>query len=225
MIIRGGNKNLSTPRRYALAAALCVFFGAGAAQAATLGETDDAKGMNSLANLIKNMEAAKSAPPEMSPTTSESAAPPDQAAQTIADQSAAPAGTALAIAKPPSVPAVASPPQKVLTGIAQVKAHYKQGKFRDGLNLIATMKPTELTHYYAGLCYQGQGQLKQAAYEFNIAANHAKDPMVRYNAQLALQSVDNYARSRTYAGQGNSFARAPAAASRGGGGGGAVRRG
>jgi hypothetical protein len=122
--------------------------------------------------------------------------------------------TAMAISKPQS-PATAPK----LAPLAQVKQHYKDGKFKDALNVISTMRPTEITHYYAGLCYQGQGQLTQAAQEFNFVASYARDPMVKYNAQQALNTVSAYAKSRTYAGQGNKFARVTTAAPR------AVRRG
>ncbi len=128
-----------------------------------------------------------------------------------------------AMAAPPKkvAPAATSKPTSAVPPMTQVKLLYKQGKYLDSLKIIATMKPTELTHYYAGLCYQGQGQLQKAAAEFGYVASIAKDPLIKYNANVALQAVSSYSRSRTYAGQGNVFARAPV----GGGGGGARRRG
>lgn len=126
--------------------------------------------------------------------------------------------TAMVTAPPKVVPAAKPAPS--LPPMAQVKLHYKQGKYLDGLKVLATMKPTELTHYYAGLCYQGQGQLQKAGAEFGYVASIAKDPLIKWNANQALTAVSSYARSRTYAGQGNAFARAPS-----GGGGGSVRRG
>ncbi len=117
-----------------------------------------------------------------------------------------------------SIPKLSNAP-KQLSPIAQIKLLYTQGKYRDCLNIIESGRPSELTHYYAGLCYQGQGQLSRANSEFQWAASYAKDPLIRYNAQMALQSVSSYAKSRTYAGQGNNFARTA------GGGRGAVRRG
>lgn len=119
-------------------------------------------------------------------------------------------------------PKVAKPPATKLPPMSQVKLHYKNGKYFDALKIIATLKPTELTHYYAGLCYQGQGQLQKAASSFSYLASNAKDPLIRYNSNAALQSVSSYSRSRRYSGQGNTFARA---SSGGGGGGGSVRRG
>jgi len=132
-----------------------------------------------------------------------------------------------AMAAPPKRPpatAKAAPPAKALPPMTQVKLNYKQGKYLDGLKVLATIKPTEITHYYAGLCYQGQGQLQKAAAEFGYVASIAKDPLIRYNAQSALQAVSSYARSRTYSGQGNAFARASSGGGGGGGGGGGSRR-
>lgn len=128
-----------------------------------------------------------------------------------------------AMVTPPKkiVPAAAPKSASSVPPMTQVKLLYKQGKYLDSLKMIATMKPTELTHYYAGLCYQGQGQLQKAAAEFGYVASIAKDPLIKYNANVALQAVSSYSKSRTYAGQGNVFARAPG----GGGGGGARRRG
>lgn len=114
-----------------------------------------------------------------------------------------------------------------MTPINQVKLLYKQGKYRDALNVIARMKPTELTYYYTGLCYQGQGQLTKAAHAFAYTASVAKDPTIRYNAQVAQRAVASYARGRTYAGQGNMFASQSirsAPSGGGGGGGGTVAR-
>ncbi len=122
-------------------------------------------------------------------------------------------GTAITVPKlSPSVPKGMSP-------VVQMKLLYKQGKFRDCLNVIEQNRPSELSKYYAGLCYQGQGQLSRATSEFQWVASYAKDPLIKYNAQMALQTVGTYAKARTYAGQGNNFARAA-----GGGGGYAVRR-
>ncbi len=103
------------------------------------------------------------------------------------------------------VPA-ATPPGKAIAPMAQVMLSYKQGKYRDALQQMTTIKPTELTHYYAGLCYQGLGQLGRAKAEFAYVASIARTPSVKQHAQLALRNVSNYASARTYAGQGNNFA-------------------
>jgi hypothetical protein len=91
--------------------------------------------------------------------------------------------------------------------IDSVKRSYNEGKFKDSLDQIATMKPTSETHYWAGLCYQGQGQLAAAANEFQWVARYAKDPQLRYHAQHALNDVSAYSKGRKYEGQGNNFDR------------------
>jgi hypothetical protein len=137
---------------------------------------------------------------------------PTQSTNPASDPNAAPAPNVSASnIAPPSVPKpVAKAPvarETPISQINQVKLLYKLGKYRDALAVIAKMKPTELTHYYTGLCYQGQGQLSQAAQSFNYTASIAKDQAIRYNAQAAQRAVAAYARGRTYSGQGNSFAR------------------
>ena len=110
--------------------------------------------------------------------------------------------------------------------IKEVKAAYDQGRWKDALKKIATMKPTELTHYYTGLCYQGQNQLAKAASEFQWIVMYGKDARLKYNSQVILHSLQAYSTRRTYQGQGNLFARTSVGYGRsGGGGGGGVRRG
>lgn len=119
---------------------------------------------------------------------------------------------------PPAKPAPTKPTME------SVKVSYKNGRWKEALDTIAQLKPTDMTHYYAGLCYQGQGQLQAAVGEFQGVASYSKEPLLKYNASRALIAVGNYSRTRaTYQGQGNNFART-ATRSRGGGGG-SVRRG
>lgn len=130
-------------------------------------------------------------------------------------------------APPAIIPAkaIAKPAGKPMSQIDQVKSLYRAGKYRDALAVIAKMKQSDLTYYYTGLCYQGQGQLTQAAQAFSFTASVAKDPVIKYNAAVAQRAVASYASRRTYSGQGNNFAAATAAYRQSGGGGGAVRRG
>lgn len=102
--------------------------------------------------------------------------------------------------------------------IKEVKAAYDAGHWKEALDKIATMTPTELTHYYTGLCYQGQNQLAKAATEFQWIATYGKDQRLKYNSQVILNSLSAYSTRRTYQGQGNIFART-------GGGRGGSRRG
>lgn len=161
--------------------------------------------------------------PMMEPTGS-TPAPPSTTA--LAAPSGSTPSAAPGPAQAPAQNAVAKPVPAAnsltgMTPINQVKLLYKQGKYRDALNVIASMKQSELTYYYAGLCYQGQGQLAKAAQAFAYTASVAKDPTIRYNAQVAQRAVASYARGRTYAGQGNMFAsQSIRSAPRGGGGGG-----
>ncbi|MGD9685062.1 MAG: hypothetical protein AB7W16_28170 [Candidatus Obscuribacterales bacterium] len=83
-----------------------------------------------------------------------------------------------------------------------VHQSYTQGRYRDALDKIAVMPPSDLTHYYAGLCYQGQGQLRSAASEFQWVASYSKNPRLQANAAAALNSVSRYASRRTYTGNG-----------------------
>lgn len=158
-------------------------------------------------------------------------ADPMEEAASSATETSVPHDTPLSTQPAPpaivSAKAVAKPAAKPMSQINQVKLLYKQGKYRDALGVIAKMKQTDLTYYYTGLCYQGQGQLTQAAQAFSFTASVAKDPVVKYNAQVAQRAVASYASRRTYSGQGNNFASATMEyrQSGGGGGGGAVRRG
>lgn len=105
--------------------------------------------------------------------------------------------------------------------IKEVKAAYDAGRWKDALKKIAPMKPTELTHYYTGLCYQGQNQLAKAASEFQWIVMYGKDARLKYNSQVILNSLQAYSTRRTYQGQGNLFARTSVGYGRSGG----VRRG
>lgn len=88
-----------------------------------------------------------------------------------------------------------------------VHQSYTQGRYRDALDKIAIMPPSDITHYYAGLCYQGQGQLQSAASEFQWVASYSKNPRLQANATAALDSVSRYASRRTYSGNGNNYSR------------------
>lgn len=101
--------------------------------------------------------------------------------------------------------------------VKAMKADYDAGRWKDALNKIAKMKPTELTHYYTGLCYQGQNQLARAASEFQWIAAYGKDPRLKYNSQVILNSLQAYSTRRTYQGQGNIFARTSGGYGRSGG--------
>lgn len=112
----------------------------------------------------------------------------------------------------PGMPGTAKPqapkPVAMKPSLQSVQMSYKNGRWREALDTIAKLAPTDKTHYYAGLCYQGQGQLRAAVGEFQWVASYSKDPLLKYNASRALIAVGGYARARGgYQGQGNNFAR------------------
>lgn len=206
-------------RRFLIAAGICAIasgISSTSVLAATVGEVTPQKsevqsGSVSLETLLEESDGTKTEASDTGPMSGSAGSTDplaDQPAATSAPETKTPTAT-VAVAKPAVTPN-ATPVNKALPPMAQVKLLYKDGKFKDAQNILASMKPTELTHYYQGLCYQGQGQLKQAAYEFNYVASYAKDPMVKYNATVALRAVNSYASARTYSGQGNNFARVAA---------------
>jgi len=73
------------------------------------------------------------------------------------------------------------------------------------------------THYYLGLCYQGENQVGLAYRHFEWVLGHGKDANLRRYSQFGCDTVTYYAANRTYAGQGGIMG--AVAASHGGGGG------
>lgn len=63
------------------------------------------------------------------------------------------------------------------------------------------------THYYMGLSYQNLNQLAPAKQQFTWVYQHSKNAKLRYNSQVAYQQLNYYQSHRSYAGQGNVFAR------------------
>ena len=98
--------------------------------------------------------------------------------------------------------------KQTVVKLREVQRSYSAGRYRDALDIITTMTPTALTHYYTGLCYHGMNQTRQAAAEYQWVASYARDPQLRINASKALNSLTAYSQRRTYQGQGNVFARA-----------------
>ncbi|HMP52740.1 MAG TPA: hypothetical protein PKD05_14395 [Candidatus Melainabacteria bacterium] len=103
--------------------------------------------------------------------------------------------------------------------IKAVHTLYSSGQYKDALKLIGKMPQSDLTHYYSGLSYQGLNQTSRASAEYNWVVSYSKNEKLRQNASRALKSVRSYSRARTYAGNGNVYARynGTAAASSGGG--------
>lgn len=85
----------------------------------------------------------------------------------------------------------------------------------------------DLVHYYMAQCYHLSNQLAQAEMHYQWILAYSSDPTLRTYAQYANQQLGRYGSHRTYAGQGNNFAKFTAGPARGagGGGGGGMRRG
>lgn len=101
--------------------------------------------------------------------------------------------------------------KKADPALKSVHESYSKGNYREALNKLANMPQTDMTHYYAGLSYQGLNQLSSAASEYQWVATYSKNERLRTNAQSALSTVQRYASRRTYSGNGNNFARVAAA--------------
>lgn len=76
------------------------------------------------------------------------------------------------------------------------------------------------THYYIAYCFHNMNQLAQAAQHYQVVSSFSKDPQLKYLAAVGYSQVERYAASRTYAGQGNLFARLSTGGRSWGGGGG-----
>ncbi len=63
------------------------------------------------------------------------------------------------------------------------------------------------THYYIAYCFHNMNQLAQASQHYQVVSSFSKDPQLKYLAAVGYGQVQKYAASRTYAGQGNLFAR------------------
>jgi hypothetical protein len=89
--------------------------------------------------------------------------------------------------------------------MSQIHQSYISGNYADALAKLATAKPSPMVYYYSGLCYQGSNQLERAAQEYQMVLQTSKDKRLRYNSEYAIASLERYAATRTYKGQGNNF--------------------
>lgn len=67
---------------------------------------------------------------------------------------------------------------------------------------------SDKAHYYMALCYQASNQISAATTEYNAVYQSSRDTTLRYNAAVALQGLSKWGQHRSYAGNGNNFARA-----------------
>lgn len=98
-----------------------------------------------------------------------------------------------------------SPAQATSNLMAQVHQDYVTGNYSAALSKLATAQPSPLVYYYSGLCYQGSNQLRMAKSQYTMVLQTSKDQQLRYHSQLAIASLERYAATRTYKGQGNKF--------------------
>jgi hypothetical protein len=87
----------------------------------------------------------------------------------------------------------------------QIQQDYNAGKYSDALAILARLRPSAISHYYSGLCYQGLNQVQLAKEEFGLVLSESKNRRLRYNSEAALSYLNRYQATRTYKGQGNNF--------------------
>ena len=89
-------------------------------------------------------------------------------------------------------------------------ASLKKNNYAEALDKLSRLPPSESRHYYRGLCYQYTNQLQSAKSEYMWVYVYGKNARLKFNAWLGLNSVGQYEKNRTYAGQGNNFSRVTA---------------
>ena len=91
-----------------------------------------------------------------------------------------------------------------------VKLVYEK-KYKDAYEIFDRLDRNgycrDKTHYYIAYCFHNMNQLAQASQHYQVVSSFSKDPQLKYLAAVGYGQVQKYAASRTYAGQGNLFAR------------------
>ena len=84
-------------------------------------------------------------------------------------------------------------------------------KYKDAFDIFDRLDRNgfcrDKTHYYMALCKHNMNQTQEAAMHYQVVYNYSKDPQLKYLAAVGYGQVAKYAANRTYAGQGNLFAR------------------
>jgi len=92
-----------------------------------------------------------------------------------------------------------------------VKLALYEKKYKDALEIFDWLDRNgfcrDKTHYYMALCYHNLNQTQVAAQHYQVVYNYSKDRQLKYLAAVGYNQVAKYASNRTYAGQGNIFAR------------------
>lgn len=98
-----------------------------------------------------------------------------------------------------------------------VKLAVNEKKYKDALDIFDRLDRNgfcrDKTHYYMALCFHNMNQTQVAAQHYQVVYNYSKDPQLKYLAAVGYNQVAKYAANRTYAGQGNIFARLSTGAS------------
>lgn len=102
-----------------------------------------------------------------------------------------------------------------------VKLVVYEKKYKDAFDIFDRLDRNgycrDKTHYYMALCKHNMNQTQEAAQHYQVVYNYSKDPQLKYLAAVGYGQVAKYAANRTYAGQGNMFARMSTGASNAGG--------
>jgi hypothetical protein len=121
-------------------------------------------------------------------------------------------------AKPTREQLLTNPTFKQAVNYFQIKNYAEALQGFQGLD--STGYCCDLVHYYIAQCYQNTNQTVAASQHYNWVVERSTDTRLRSYADYANQTMAYYNAHRTYAGQGNNFARNYTGSSAGGGGGG-----
>lgn len=88
-------------------------------------------------------------------------------------------------------------------------AAYNAKKYSEAiptLNALVSKNPNnEKARYYLALSYQAINQIQPAKKEYFWLYQQGKDSRLKYNAWMALSSLERWGAHRAYQGQGNNF--------------------
>jgi hypothetical protein len=88
---------------------------------------------------------------------------------------------------------------------------FKDKNYAEALKLFSVLDSTgfccDLIHYYIGQCYQNTNQTVAAGQHYDWVVANSKDNTLVAYANYANDTMQYYNAHRTYAGQGNNFAK------------------
>lgn len=95
-------------------------------------------------------------------------------------------------------------------GLDEAVKSYKDRKYSQSLGQFKQLHDAgmcnSLIHYYMALNYQSLNQIAAAKQEYQTVARGSNNSL-KQNAEVALASLDRWSQHRSYAGNGNVFAR------------------